>query len=102
MWKFPMEPAGEVAHGGVDADQRGLGETLPPEVFEKGLRHRDEPFLRPVVAAEMVVEGEEAREVAVLGVEGSLGLAGDFGLEVEFRQVGERRFRGLDKGWNVM
>jgi hypothetical protein len=60
LGKFPVEPAGEVAHGGVDADQRGLGETLSPELFEKSFGDRDEPFLRAVVAAELVIEGEKA------------------------------------------
>jgi hypothetical protein len=50
------------------------------------------------MAVELVVEGEKALQVATLGVQGGLRLAGNFGLEVEFRQSGERRFRGLDKG----
>ena len=87
----------------VDADfLRGLGEALPPEVLQEGFGHRDKPFLQPVVAVEVVVEGEEAVEVAVLGVESGLRLARHFGREVEHHQVGERRFRGLEEGWHVM
>jgi hypothetical protein len=66
------ELAGEVAHRGVDADEGGLGEVLPPQVFEKGLGHRDESFVRPVIAVELVVEGEEALQVAALRVQGGL------------------------------
>jgi hypothetical protein len=90
-----------VAYGGIDADQRGLGEALPPEVFQEGLGHRDEPFVRPVVPVDLVVEGEEAVPIATLGVEGSLGLAGHFGDEVELGQVGQRVLDGLDGGWKL-
>jgi hypothetical protein len=45
---------------------------------------------------------EEAVEAAALGIEGGLGLARHFGHELEGRQVDERRFRGLNDGWNVM
>jgi hypothetical protein len=91
-----------VADGGVDADQGGLGEALAPELFQEGLRHRDEPFVRPVVAVKLVIEGEEAVEVAALGVQGGLGLAGDFGRKVERSKICQTVFRGLDEGWNVM
>jgi hypothetical protein len=56
----------------------------------------------PVVAAELVVEGEEAVEVAALGVEGGLGLARQFGHEVEGRQVSRAGFGGFDRGRNAM
>jgi hypothetical protein len=83
--QFAVEPAGEVAHRGVDADQRGLGEASSPEVFHEGLGDRDEPLLRPVVTIQLLIAGEETVEVAALGIEGGLGLASDF-----------------DRGWNVM
>lgn len=58
--EFAVEPADEVAHRGVDTNQRGLGEALPPEVLQKRLRDQYEPLVRPVVAVEVVIEGQEA------------------------------------------
>jgi hypothetical protein len=100
--EFAVEPAGNMPHGGIDTDEGGLGEALPPEVFQEGLGHRDEPFLRPLVAVELVIEGEEAVEVTVLGIEGGLRLARHFGRELECGQVRQTFLRGLDKDWNVM
>jgi hypothetical protein len=56
---------------------------LPPQVFQESFGHRDEPFLRPVVATELVVEHQGAVEAAALGVQGGLRLAGSFGCYVE-------------------
>jgi hypothetical protein len=51
---------------------------------------------------ELVIEGEEAVEVAALSIQGGLGLAGHFGDEVEGGEAGETSFGGFDRGWNVM
>ena len=53
--EFAVEPAGEMPHGGVDADQRGLGQALPPKLFQEGFGHGAEPLLRVVMAAELVI-----------------------------------------------
>jgi hypothetical protein len=74
------------------------GPSVPSKVFEEGLDYRDEPFLRHVVAAELVVEGEEAVEVAALGVKGGLGLARHVGREVECGKIRQTVFRGLNEG----
>jgi hypothetical protein len=100
--EFAVEPAGEMPHGGVDAEQRGLAQALPPKLFQEGFGHGDEPLLRVVMAVELVIEGEEASQIAVLGVQGGPGLAGHFSDQVESGQVCQTRFGGFDGGWNVM
>jgi hypothetical protein len=54
------------------------------------------------MAVELAVEGEEALEVAALGVERGWRLAGDFRDEVEGGELGEASFGGLDESRNVM
>jgi hypothetical protein len=89
-------------YGGTDAHKRGLGQELSPVVFQEGLGHRDEPFVRPVVAVEVMIEGEEALQVAALGVQGGLRLASDFDREIEGGKISKMIFGGLEEGRNVM
>jgi hypothetical protein len=95
------EPVGEVAHRRIDANHGGLGEALPPEVFEKSLGRRDKSLVLPTMIVELVIESEEALQVAALGAEGGLGVGGDFGHEVDLgvRQACLGRF---NDGGNVM
>jgi hypothetical protein len=65
-------------------------------MLQEGLGHRDEPFFRPVMAVEVLIEGEEALQVAPLGRQGLLGLPGDFGHQVEGSEVTEAILGGFD------
>ena len=64
-----MQPAGEVPHRGIDAHQRGLRQPLLLQRFQKGFGHGDKPLVRPVMLVERLVEGEEALQVALLGID---------------------------------
>jgi len=54
------------------------------------------------MAVELAVKGEQALEVAALGVERGWRLVGDLRDEVEGGELGEAGCGGLDEGWNVM
>ena len=84
--EFPIEPAGEMPHGGVDADQGGLGEALSSERFRNALVTETNP--RPAGRGRRA-GGRRRESTAGRGAwrRTWLGLAGDFGLEVEFRQA---------------
>jgi hypothetical protein len=64
--------------------------------------HRHKPLLRPAIAVEVMIEGQEAVQVAALGIQGALRLAGGFGDEVECGEIGEMGFGAFNGGWNVM
>ena len=72
-------------HGGIDAHQRCLRQPFFLQVLQKRLGHGDEPFLRPVVAVEVLIEGKKALQVAPLGIKGGLRLPGDLGNEIDIR-----------------
>ena len=67
-----MQPAGKVPYRGIDAHQRGLRQPLLVQCFQKCFRHGDKPLVRPVMLVELLVEGEETLQVAVLGINGRL------------------------------
>ena len=67
-----MQPARKVAHGGVDTRQRGLRQVLAGQRFQERLGHGDEPRVGPIMVVEVLVEDEEALQVAALGVQGRL------------------------------
>ena len=50
---------GFIPHAGGCCAVEPVGEALPPKVFEKDFRDRDEPFLRSVVTVELVGKGKE-------------------------------------------
>jgi hypothetical protein len=54
------------------------------------------------MAVELGVEGEEAVEVAALGIQSSWRLVGGFRDEGEVCEPGEMVFGGLNEGCNVM
>ena len=76
--EFAVQSAGEMPHGGVDAHQGRLRqllllppgclrELLPLQRLQKGFRHRHIPFLGLVMLVEVIVERQEALQVAALG-----------------------------------
>ena len=97
-----MQPAGKVPHRGIDAHQRGLRQPLLLQRFQKSLRHGDKPLVRPVMLVELLVEGEEALQVAVLRIDGRRGLSGNLGDQVHGGQVTQAVFGRLDMRHNVM
>ena len=100
--ELPVQPAGEVPHRGIDAHERGLRQPLLLQRFQERLGHGDEPLVRPVMLVELLVEGEEALQVAPLGIESRLGLPGDLGDQVHVCQVTEAGFGLLEARQNVM
>jgi hypothetical protein len=94
--EFPIKPAGEMPHCGIDPHQRGLRQALALQMRQKRLDHRHEPFRRPGMTVEVVVEAEEALQVAARGIEGGFGLPGDLGHQVERGRVARAVFRVLD------
>jgi hypothetical protein len=75
---------------------------LIPLTYQPGTLHAPRSLQNPVMAVELAIEGEEALELAALGVERGWRLAGDFRGEVEGGELGEAGFGGLDEGQNVM
>lgn len=59
------------------------------------------PLLRPVVAVEVLGEGQKALQGTPLGGQGLLGLPGGFGLQVQGGQVAEAVCRRLAAGQNI-
>ena len=75
----------------VDWDRRwgfglaalGRPRHVPPgERLQEGLRDRFKPLAAIVMAIQLRVEGQEAGEVALLGVDGAVRLAGHLGAEI--------------------
>jgi hypothetical protein len=54
---------------------------IPRSYSRKALGDRDEPFFRPIMAVELLVEGEEALQAVALGNEVRLEMASHFGDE---------------------
>jgi len=90
-----MHPPREVAHARVGAGDGRGGCAACGEVIEERVRHRRLPLNLPVVALQVLVEREESRRGAALGVAGGARLAGDLRAELhrsERRQAaGSRR-----------
>src|SRR5262249_5504080 len=97
-----MQPAGKVAHGGVDAHQGRLRQLLPLQRLQKGFGHRDEPFLGPIVLVEVLVEAEETLQVAAPSLQGGLRAPGGFSHQVDGSQLDQAVFCPLDMRPNVM
>jgi hypothetical protein len=97
-----VQPAGEVAHRGVDTHKRGLRQPLPLQRFQECLGHRHKPFLGPVMFVEVLVEGQEALQVAAFGIEGGVGMPGGFGHQVDSGEFHQAVFCLLDMRQNVM
>ena len=66
--ELPMQPAGKVPHRSIDAHHGGLCQPLLLQRFHKGLGHGDKPLVWPIMLVELLVEGEEALQVALLGL----------------------------------
>src|SRR5207245_8220825 len=54
--ELPVQPAGEMAHRGIDTHERGLRQLLPLQRLQERLGHGDKPLVRPVMRVEMLIE----------------------------------------------